>query len=87
LKSSDGPLVSRHRPSLDLLLQSVAKEAGPDAVGIILTGMGDDGAEGLLAMKHAGAVTVAQDEARCIVFGMPKEAIELGASTILLHSR
>jgi two-component system chemotaxis response regulator CheB len=75
----DGPLVSRHRPSVDVLFQSVAKAAGPDAIGVIMTGMGSDGAEGLFAMHHAGAVTIAQDEASCIVFGMPKEAIERGA--------
>jgi two-component system chemotaxis response regulator CheB len=75
----DGPLVSRHRPSVDVLFQSVAKAAGPNAIGVIMTGMGSDGAEGLFAMHHAGAVTIAQDEASCIVFGMPKEAIERGA--------
>jgi two-component system chemotaxis response regulator CheB len=75
----DGPLVSRHRPSVDVLFRSVAQAAGHNAVGVILTGMGDDGAAGLLEMKQAGAATVAQDEASCVVFGMPREAIELGA--------
>jgi two-component system chemotaxis response regulator CheB len=75
----DGPLVSRHRPSVDVLFQSVARAAGPNAVGIILTGMGNDGAAGLLEMREAGAATIAQDESTCVVFGMPKEAIALGA--------
>lgn len=70
-----GPLVCRHRPSVDVLFRSVAQAAGASAVGVIMTGMGDDGAAGLLAMKQAGASTLAQDEASCVVFGMPKEAI------------
>jgi two-component system chemotaxis response regulator CheB len=74
----DGPLVCRHRPSVDVLFRSAARYAGQNAVGVILTGMGDDGARGMLEMKQAGAVTIAQDEATCIVFGMPKEAIKLG---------
>ena len=72
----DGPLVCRHRPSVDVLFRSAARYAGQNAVGVILTGMGDDGASGLLEMKQAGAVTIAQDEATCVVFGMPKEAIK-----------
>jgi two-component system, chemotaxis family, protein-glutamate methylesterase/glutaminase len=76
---AEGPLVSRHRPSVDVLFRSVAIAAGRNAVGAILTGMGDDGAAGLLEMKQAGAVTLAQDEASSVVFGMPKEAIERGA--------
>ncbi|MGE0743674.1 MAG: chemotaxis response regulator protein-glutamate methylesterase [Rhodospirillales bacterium] len=76
----DGPLVSRHRPSVDVLFRSAAQYAGGNATGIIMTGMGDDGARGLLEMKKAGAVTVAQDEQSCVVFGMPKEAIGLGAA-------
>jgi two-component system chemotaxis response regulator CheB len=75
----DGPLVSRHRPSVDVLFRSAARNAGANAVGIILTGMGDDGARGLLEMKQAGARTFAQDEASSVVFGMPKEAIARGA--------
>ncbi|GHC82970.1 protein-glutamate methylesterase/protein-glutamine glutaminase [Novosphingobium pokkalii] len=76
----DGPLVSRHRPSVDVLFRSAARCAGANAVGIIMTGMGDDGARGLLEMKQAGARTMAQDEASSIVFGMPKEAIARGAA-------
>lgn len=75
----DGPLVSRHRPSVDVLFSATAQACGPNAMGIILTGMGDDGAEGLLEMRRAGAYTVAQDEATSVVFGMPKEAIARGA--------
>lgn len=73
------PPVNRHRPSIDVLFDSAAKYAGKNAIGIILTGMGKDGAEGLLRMKRAGAHTLAQDEASCVVFGMPREAIALGA--------
>ncbi len=75
----DGPLVSRHRPSVDVLFRSVANAAGPNALGIIMTGMGDDGAHGLKEMADAGAHTVGQDEATCVVYGMPKEAAKLGA--------
>ena len=76
----DGPLVSRHRPSVDVLFRSAAQYAGANALGVIMTGMGDDGARGLLEMKKAGAATLAQNEETCIVFGMPKEAIALGAA-------
>ncbi|MBM4132247.1 MAG: chemotaxis response regulator protein-glutamate methylesterase [Nitrospira sp.] len=75
----DGPLVNRHRPSVDVLFRSVAKFAGPNALGIIMTGMGDDGAVGLLEMRQAGARTIGQDEATCVVYGMPKEAVKRGA--------
>jgi len=75
----DGPLVNRHKPSVDVLFRSAAKSAGANALGIIMTGMGDDGAAGLLEMRNAGAQTVAQDEQSCVVFGMPKEAIALDA--------
>jgi len=75
----DGPLVSRHRPSVDVLFRSAAHSVGANGVGIIMTGMGDDGAHGLLEMKQVGALTVAQDEASSVVFGMPKEAIALDA--------
>jgi two-component system chemotaxis response regulator CheB len=74
----DGPLVNRHRPSVDVLFRSVAKCAGANALGVIMTGMGDDGAAGLLEMRKAGAHTVAQDEASCVVYGMPKEAVKRG---------
>ena len=76
----DGPPVNRHRPSVDVLFRSVAKCAGKNALGVIMTGMGDDGARGLKEMRDAGAHTVAQDEATCVVFGMPKEAIRLEAA-------
>ncbi|KFC75631.1 Chemotaxis response regulator protein-glutamate methylesterase [Bosea sp. LC85] len=76
----DGPHVSRHRPSVDVLFRSAAQYAGANALGLIMTGMGDDGARGLLEMRKAGAHTLAQDEESCVVFGMPKEAIELGAA-------
>jgi two-component system chemotaxis response regulator CheB len=74
----DGPLVSRHRPSVDVLFRSTARYAGKNAIGVIMTGMGDDGAKGMLEMKEAGAVNIAQDEATSVVFGMPAEAIKLG---------
>jgi two-component system chemotaxis response regulator CheB len=75
----DGPPVNRHRPSVDVLFRSVARAAGPNALGLLMTGMGDDGARGLLEMRRAGSATVAQDEATCVVYGMPKEAVRLGA--------
>jgi two-component system chemotaxis response regulator CheB len=74
----DGPLVNRHRPSVDVLFRSVAKAAGANALGVIMTGMGDDGAAGLLEMRTAGARTVGQDEESCVVYGMPKEAVKRG---------
>lgn len=74
----DGPLVNRHRPSVDVLFRSTARYAGQNSIGIIMTGMGDDGARGMNEMKQAGAFTIAQDEKTCVVFGMPKEAIKLG---------
>jgi two-component system chemotaxis response regulator CheB len=80
----DGPLVSRHRPSVDVLFRSAAQYAGRNAMGILLTGMGDDGAKGLLEMKTAGAMTICQNEATCVVFGMPRVAIELGAACKVL---
>jgi len=75
----DGPLVSRHRPSVDVLFRSTARYAGSNAIGVIMTGMGDDGAKGMLEMKQAGAMNIAQNEESCIVFGMPNEAIKQGA--------
>ncbi len=80
----EGPLVNRHRPAVDVLFRSTARFAGKNAIGIIMTGMGDDGAKGLLEMKDAGAKTIAQDENSCVVFGMPKEAIKLGAANKIL---
>ncbi|WP_342120919.1 protein-glutamate methylesterase/protein-glutamine glutaminase [Pseudoduganella sp. OTU4001] len=76
----EGPLVNRHRPSVDVLFRSVAKCAGASALGIIMTGMGDDGAVGLLEMRQAGARTLAQDEQSCVVYGMPREAVKRGAA-------
>ncbi|MBL8473840.1 MAG: chemotaxis response regulator protein-glutamate methylesterase [Rhodocyclaceae bacterium] len=80
----DGPLVNRHKPSVDVLFRSVARFAGANALGVIMTGMGDDGARGLKEMHDGGAATVAQDEASSVVFGMPKEAIKLGAADQVL---
>jgi len=80
----DGPLVNRHKPSVDVLFRSVAQAAGKNALGIIMTGMGDDGARGLLEMRDCGAPTVAEDESTCVVFGMPKEAIKLDAAAKIL---
>lgn len=96
VRINQDPPVNRHRPSVDVMFDSVAQYAGGNAVGVILTGMGGDGAKGMLAMKQAGAYTIAQDEASCVVFGMPKEAIKLGgvdkilplgdiASAVLTH--
>jgi two-component system, chemotaxis family, protein-glutamate methylesterase/glutaminase len=81
----DGPLISRHRPSVDVLFRSVAISVGAKAVGVIMTGMGDDGAQGLREMKDAGAATIAQDEASCVVFGMPREAIARGAVDVVVN--
>ena len=79
-----GPLVNRHRPSVDVLFRSVARFAGQNAIGVIMTGMGDDGAKGLLEMKDAGAYTIAQDEKSCVVYGMPREAVKLDAASTIL---
>lgn len=84
LEVREGPLVSRHRPSVNVLFRSVAQAAGSSAVGILMTGMGDDGADGLLEMKQADAFTIAQDEPSCVVFGMPREAILRGAAEEIL---
>jgi two-component system, chemotaxis family, protein-glutamate methylesterase/glutaminase len=84
LEVRDGPLVSRHRPSVNVLFRSVAQAAGSSAVGLLMTGMGDDGADGLLEMKQADAFTIAQDETSCVVFGMPREAILRGAAEEIL---
>lgn len=78
VKLKDGPLVSRHRPSVDVLFRSASRYAGKNAVGIIMTGMGDDGAKGMAEMKEAGAYNIAQDEKSCVVYGMPNEAVKLG---------
>ncbi len=80
VRVKDGPPVHHHRPAVDVLFQSVARAAGPNAVGVVLTGMGADGAKGLLAMREAGARTFAQDEESCVVFGMPREAMRLGGA-------
>jgi two-component system chemotaxis response regulator CheB len=80
----EGPLVCRHRPSVDVLFRSAARYAGKNAVGVIMTGMGDDGARAMLEMKEMGAYTIAQDERSCIVFGMPNEAIKRGAVDLVL---
>ena len=83
IKIGSDAAVNLHRPSVDVLFNSAAESAGADAIGVILTGMGKDGAQGLLAMRKAGAFTLAQDEASCIVFGMPKEAIDIGAAEMV----
>lgn len=87
IQIKDGPLVSRHRPSVDVLFQSIAETAGTSALGVILTGMGSDGAQGLLAMKRAGAFTIAQDESTSVVFGMPKQAIAAQAVDLIVPLR
>jgi two-component system, chemotaxis family, protein-glutamate methylesterase/glutaminase len=84
VRVKEGPRVQFQRPSVDVLFQSVAKNSGPNAVGVILTGMGSDGARGLLAMHDGGARTIAQDEKSCVIFGMPKEAIALGGADQVL---
>ena len=81
----DGPLVSRHKPSVDVLFRSVAQVAGKNAMGIIMTGMGDDGANGLLEMKQAGSITLGESEESCVVYGMPKEAVKKGAVDKMMH--
>jgi two-component system chemotaxis response regulator CheB len=80
----EGPPVCRHRPSVEVLFRSAAQAAGPSAAGVIMTGMGDDGAGGLLEMREAGALTIAQNEATCVVFGMPREAIRRGAAKLVI---
>jgi two-component system chemotaxis response regulator CheB len=80
----EGPLVFHQRPSVEVLFKSVARYAGANSIGVLLTGMGKDGAEGLLEMKNAGAVTIAQDEKSCVVYGMPKEAAQIGAAMKIL---
>ncbi len=81
---TQGPLVNRHRPAVDVLFRSTATYAGKNAVGVIMTGMGDDGARGLLEMKEAGALTIAQNEETCVVYGMPREAVKMGAADKIL---
>ncbi|HEX15779.1 MAG TPA: chemotaxis protein CheB, partial [Deltaproteobacteria bacterium] len=78
------PMVCYQRPSVDVLFSSVARAAGPNAIGVIMTGMGTDGARGLLEMRRAGARTIAQDEATSVIFGMPREAIKLGAAEVVV---
>jgi two-component system chemotaxis response regulator CheB len=84
VETRDGPLVSRHRPSVDVLFRSASRFAGKNAVGVIMTGMGDDGAKGMLEMKQTGAYTIAQDEASSIVYGMPRKAAEMGGVEVIL---
>jgi two-component system, chemotaxis family, protein-glutamate methylesterase/glutaminase len=84
LEVRDGPLVSRHRPSVNVLFRSAAQAAGCSATGVLMTGVGDDGPDGLFEMKQADAFTIAQDEASCVVFGMPREAIQRGAAEEIL---
>ncbi|TVQ51741.1 MAG: chemotaxis response regulator protein-glutamate methylesterase [Phycisphaerales bacterium] len=83
VRVGDGPRICRHRPSVEVLFESTARYAGSNALGIILTGMGNDGAQGLKTMRDAGAVTIAQDEASCVVFGMPREAIACGGAQVV----
>ena len=78
VKTDNGPLVNRHRPAVDVLFRSAARIGGSNVVGVIMTGMGADGAQGMLELKQAGAVTIGQDEATCVVYGMPYEAVKLG---------
>jgi two-component system chemotaxis response regulator CheB len=84
IELADGPPVCRHRPSVEVLFRSTAQAAGPYGAGVIMTGMGDDGAGGLLEMREAGALTIAQNEATSVVFGMPREAIRRGAAKYVL---
>ena len=84
VRVKDGPMVCYQRPSVDVLFSSVARAAGPNAIGVIMTGMGTDGARGLLEMRRAGARTIAQDEATSVIFGMPREAIKLGAAEVVV---
>ncbi len=84
VETKEGPLVSRHRPSVDVLFRSAARYVGKNAVGVMLTGMGDDGSRGMKEMKESGAFNIAQDEKSCVVFGMPKMAIEAGAVDVVL---
>jgi len=83
IRIDNNPKNTLHRPSVDVLFHSVAKSVGSDAVGIILSGMGEDGAEGLYAMKQAGAFTIAQEKASCVVFGMPQSAIKRGGVDVV----
>ena len=78
MQAKSGPHINRHRPSVDVLFKSVARYGGRNAVGVLMTGMGHDGAEGMKEMKEGGAATIAQDEATCVVYGMPREAVALG---------
>ena len=82
---NNGELVNRHRPSVDVLFRSVANLTGSNSIGVILTGMGDDGAKGLMEMREAGSHTLAQDEDSCVVFGMPRKAMENGAVDEVLN--
>ena len=85
IEVNDDPPVNRHKPSVDVLFSSVSDTVAADAMGVILTGMGNDGASGLLEMKESGAITVAQDEKSSIVFGMPREAIKIGAAESIMN--